>query len=103
MGASISQCTEGWRFMTDQSQLQEKVNVLEQKCATTDASYIAIHTKCSEVERICEQLQMQIRGNRIEMQHVLLQLEKVEQRMETMDLQQTALMEDTDMVVLSSK
>jgi hypothetical protein len=89
--------------MTDQSQLQEKVNVLEQKCATTDASYIAIHTKCSEVERICEQLQMQIRGNRIEMQHVLLQLEKVEQRMETMDLQQTALMEDTDMVVLSSK
>jgi chromosome segregation ATPase len=103
MGATMSQCTDGWRFITEQPQLQERVNALEQKCATADASYSALQSKCSEVERICEQLQMQIRGNRIEMQHVLLQLEKVEQRMETMDLQQNALMEDTDMVVLSSK
>jgi len=89
--------------MTDQTQLQERVTVLEQTCATTDASYIAIHTKCSEVDHRCEQLQMQVNGNRTEMQYILLQLEKVEQRMETMDMQHQALMEDTDMVVLSSK
>jgi hypothetical protein len=46
---------------------------------------------------------MQVNGNRTEMQYILLQLEKVEQRMETMDMQHQALMEDTDMVVLSSK
>jgi len=103
MGGSISQCTEGWRFMSEYSQLQERVHILEQKCTTSDATGIAIHSKCSEVERICEQLQIQVSGNRMEIQHVLLQLEKVEQRMESMDLQQNALMEDTDMVVLSSK
>ena len=103
MGAAASHCTEGWWFMTEQTHLQERVIVLEQKCATADASYISIHTKCSEVEHRCEQLQLQVNGNRTEMQYILLQLEKVEQRMETIDLQQTALMEDTDMVVLSSK
>ena len=103
MGITISQCTEGWRFMTDQSQLQERVNVLEQKCATADASSIAIHSKCSDVEHRCEQLQIQVNESRMEIQYILLQLEKVEQRMETMDMQQHALMEDTDMVVLSSK
>jgi hypothetical protein len=37
------------------------------------------------------------------MQYILLQLEKVEQRMETMDMQLHAFIEDTDIVVLSSK
>ena len=89
--------------MTEQSQLHEKVNMLEQKCSTADASYNTLQNKCLEVEHRCEQLQLQVNGNRTEMQYILLQLEKVEQRMETIDLQQTALMEDTDMVVLSSK
>lgn len=103
MGATMSQCTDGWRFMTEQSQLQERVNALEQKCATVDASYIALQSKCSEVDHRCEQLQIQVNGSRTEMQYILLQLEKVEQRMETMDLQLHAFIEDTDMVVLSSK
>ena len=89
--------------MTEQTHLQERVIVLEQKCATSDASYNTLQSKCSEVEHRCEQLQIQVNGSRTEMQYILLQLEKVEQRMETIDLQQTALMEDTDMVVLSSK
>ena len=103
MGVTASHCTEGWWFMTEQTHLQERVIVLEQKCATSDASYNTLQSKCSEVEHRCEQLQLQVNGNRTEMQYILLQLEKVEQRMETIDLQQTALMEDTDMVVLSSK
>ena len=103
MGAAASHCTEGWWFMTEHTHLQERVNELEQKCVTTDASYNALQSKCSEVEHRCEQLQIQVNGSRTEMQYILLQLEKVEQRMETIDLQQNALMEDTDMVVLSSK
>jgi hypothetical protein len=89
--------------MTEPTHLQERVIVLEQKCATADASYNTLQSKCSEVEHRCEQLQIQVNGSRTEMQYILLQLEKVEQRMETIDLQHTALMEDTDMVVLSSK
>ena len=89
--------------MTEHTHLQEKVNELEQKCATTDASYNAFQSKFSEVEHRCEQLQIQVNGSRTEMQYILLQLEKVEQRMESIDLQHHALMEDTDMVVLSSK
>jgi chromosome segregation ATPase len=103
MGATASQCTDGWWFMTEQSQLQERVNALEQKCATADASYGALQSKCSEVDHRCEQLQIQVNGSRTEMQYILLQLEKVEQRMETLDLQLHAFIEDTDIVVLSSK
>lgn len=103
MGVTASHCTEGWWFMTEQSHLQERVIVLEQKCATADASYSVLQSKCSEAEHRCEQLQVQVNESRTEMQYILLQLEKVEQRMETIDLQHTALMEDTDMVVLSSK
>jgi chromosome segregation ATPase len=103
MGAATSHCTDGWWFMTEPTHLQERVIVLEQKCATADASYNTLQSKCSEVEHRCEQLQIQVNGSRTEMQYILLQLEKVEQRMETIDLQHTALMEDTDMVVLSSK
>ncbi len=103
MGSATSHCTDGWWFMTEPTHLQERVIVLEQKCATADASYNTLQSKCSEVEHRCEQLQIQVNGSRTEMQYILLQLEKVEQRMETIDLQHTALMEDTDMVVLSSK
>ena len=103
MGATASHCTEGWWFMTEQTHLQERVIVLEQKCATVDASYSALQSKCSEVDHRCEQLQIQVNGSRTEMQYILLQLEKVEQRMETLDLQLHAFIEDTDMVVLSSK
>ena len=67
------------------------------------ASYSALQSKCSEVDHRCEQLQIQVNGSRTEMQYILLQLEKVEQRMETIDMQLHAFIEDTDMVVLSSK
>lgn len=111
MGVTGSSCTEGWWFMTEQSHLQERVNALEQKCATVDtivntavhAAVFALQSKYSEVEHRCEQLQIQVNGSRTEMQCILFQQEKIKQRMETIDLQYSALIEDTDMVVLTSK
>jgi hypothetical protein len=101
MGATGSLCTDGWWTMSENTQMNDKVSVLEQKCATADASHIAIHTKCSELESKCEQLQLQLNVTRIELQRVINRVDKTEQQIASLDLQQHAMMEN-EMIILQS-
>jgi chromosome segregation ATPase len=101
MGVTGSHCTEGWWSITENTQLHEKVHVLEQKCATTDASYIAIQTKCDALDQQCQQIQLQLNLTRIEMQKIMQRVHTAEQSIASLDLQQHAMLE-SDIVVLHS-